>query len=132
MTHLPPGPFTLTVFRDPRTLTVGVGGELDHDTGDDLLHEVTTRLTAYHPPPRDVRLDFRELTFIDSSGLAVLLMIHRHAGALGATLHLDHRPAHLERMLHVTNVLDHLTAPPARTGVLRTEEGEGFSGTGVP
>ncbi len=115
MTHMPPGEFTLTVRREPTTLTVLVGGELDYDTSDDLLDEVGRRLTAGGPPPADVRLDFRELAYIDSSGLAALLMIHRRTSALGATLHLDNRPPHLERMLHVTDILAHLTAPPTST-----------------
>ncbi|MEW2512924.1 STAS domain-containing protein [Streptomyces sp. NPDC046870] len=115
MTHMPPGDFTLTVRRESTTLTVLVSGELDYDTSDDLLDEVGQLLTAGGPPPAEVRLDFRELAYIDSSGLTALLMIHRRTSALGATLHLDNRPSHLERMLHVTDILGHLTAPPAPT-----------------
>ncbi|MEW2134165.1 STAS domain-containing protein [Streptomyces sp. NPDC005435] len=112
MTHLTPSEFTLTFRREPATLIVMIGGELDHDTSNDLLDEVGQELTACRPFPRDVRLEFGELEHIDSSGLTALLMIHRRTSALGATLHLDNRPPHLERMLRLTNVLDHLTAPP--------------------
>ncbi|MGW4195098.1 STAS domain-containing protein [Streptomyces sp. NPDC005004] len=115
MTHLTPSEFTLTFRREPGTLIVMIGGELDHDTSDDLLDEVSQELRAAPPTPRDVRLDFRELAHIDSSGLTALLMIHRRTNALGATLHLDNRPPHLDRMLQLTNVLDHLTAPPTGT-----------------
>ncbi|WP_328475857.1 STAS domain-containing protein [Streptomyces sp. NBC_00377] len=57
---------------------------------------------------RAVRLGFSDLTWIDSSGLSALLMIHRRARALGADFHLDSRPEVLERMLQMTNVLEYL------------------------
>ncbi|MFE1752354.1 STAS domain-containing protein [Streptomyces anandii] len=131
MTHLPPSEFTLAFRHEPATLTVLIGGELDYDTSDDLLDEVSRRLTAGRPSPADVRLDFRELASIDSSGLTALLMIHRRTSALGATLHLDNRPAHLERLLHLTAVLDHLTAPPTGTEVHQAEEDDGPTGADV-
>ncbi|MGW4560933.1 STAS domain-containing protein [Streptomyces sp. NPDC004561] len=131
MTDLSPAEFAVDCVREPDTLTVRVGGELDYDTSDDLLDAVTGHLTGEQEPWRDVRLDFSELTWIDSSGLAALLMIHRRTSALGATLHLDNRPDVLERMLHITNVLGHLTAPvtPGRTRT--AEPDEGIRGAGV-
>ncbi|MER6470856.1 STAS domain-containing protein [Streptomyces collinus] len=136
MTTLPPSEFTLSFAHDPATLTVRVAGELDYDTSDDLLEAVIEHLTADQAPLRDVRLDFSELTWIDSSGLSALLMIHRRASAVGAALHLDNRPDFLERMLHITNVLDHLTAQPpgvrdARNGRAAVEEDDGVTGTGA-
>ncbi|WKE70338.1 STAS domain-containing protein [Streptomyces sp. WP-1] len=111
MTLTPPAEFTVAARREHATLVVRVGGELDYDTSDELVAEVVRHLTAGLPPPAAVRLDFGALTWIDSSGLSALLMIHRRTSALGATLHLDDRPEILERLLRVTNVLDHLTAP---------------------
>ncbi|MGW3355455.1 STAS domain-containing protein [Streptomyces bungoensis] len=130
MTTLPPPEFTLDFVRDPGTLTVRLRGELDYDTSDDLLDAVLEQLTAGQAP-RDVRLDFGDLTWIDSTGLSTLLMIHRRASTLGATLHLENRPAVLERMLLMTNVLDHLTAPAAGEGAGAELEEDGFSGAGA-
>jgi anti-anti-sigma factor len=116
MTNLPPTPFTVTADREPPTLTVRVAGELDYDTCGEFADAVVRELydaTAL----RDVRLDFRDLAWIDSSGLPALLMIHRHTSAAGTILHLDHRPGFLDRVLELTGVLDHLTAPAARRGV---------------
>ncbi|MFE1440574.1 STAS domain-containing protein [Streptomyces sp. NPDC058739] len=124
MTHLPPVEFTLNVRREPTVLTITIGGELDHDTSDDLLSKAGEQLTAGRTPPGDVRLDFHDLAYIDSSGLTALLMIHRRTSALGATLHLDNRPAHLERLLQLTNVLGHLTAPPTPVTVQPADEEE--------
>ncbi|MEU6478095.1 STAS domain-containing protein [Streptomyces sp. NPDC047017] len=109
----PPGEFSLTVTREASALTVRLAGELDYDTGDELVATVVAHLGG-RPHPREVRLDFGGLTWIDSSGLAALLMAHRHISAAGADLHLDHRPDFLDRRLRRTDILGHLTEPAAR------------------
>lgn len=111
MTHLPPPALRLTVARAARELTVGVAGDLDLDTGDHLVDTVT-ELLALHPGVRGMRLDFAELSRIDSGGLSALLMVHRRTGAAGCVLYLGNRPAPLERLLRQTGTLDHLTARP--------------------
>ncbi|GHE41598.1 sulfate transporter [Streptomyces longispororuber] len=113
MTSLPPFEFSLSIHREPGALIVRLAGDLDYDTSDDLVDAVTEHMAA-HPRLADVRLDFHELTWIDSAGLSALLMIRRRTGAAGVTLHLDNRPTVLNRLLDMTNVLDHLTAPATR------------------
>ncbi|MFC7845869.1 STAS domain-containing protein [Streptomyces sp. NPDC001046] len=120
MTNLPPVPFTVVTDRSADTLTVRVVGELDYDTSGDLLDAVVPLLSE-RAGLREVRLDFSGLTWIDSSGLSALLMVHRHTSAALAVLRLDHRPAFLERMLHLTNVLEFLTEPAAPAGA-RTDD----------
>ncbi|MER5856826.1 STAS domain-containing protein [Streptomyces sp. NPDC059688] len=129
MINLPPSEFTLVVLSEPATLTVRVAGELDYDTSDDFVQTVVEHLASGQPPPRDVRLDFGGLTWIDSSGLSALLMVHRRTSATGATLHLDNRPEVLERILRLTNVLDHLTAVVG--GVRESEDDDGLTGAGA-
>ncbi|MFJ8200752.1 STAS domain-containing protein [Streptomyces sp. NPDC096152] len=113
MTALQPGPFDIAVVAAaPAVLTVRVVGDLDYDTGDELVDTVTEELARSGPgdaPWQDLRLDFAQLTWVDSMGLAALLMIRRRTGAAGVTLHLDNRPEFLDRMLDVTNTYDHLT-----------------------
>ncbi|MFF9896674.1 STAS domain-containing protein [Streptomyces longispororuber] len=113
MTSFPPYEFSLSIHPEPGSLTVRLAGDLDYDTSDDLVDAVTEHMAA-HARLYDVRLDFRELTWIDSAGLSALLMIRRRTGAAGVTLHLDNRPTVLNRLLDMTNVLDHLTAPATR------------------
>ncbi|MBJ7002705.1 STAS domain-containing protein [Streptomyces griseofuscus] len=127
MTTTEPTEFTVTARREHAVLLVRVGGELDYDTSDELVDEVVRQLTTGPTPPAEVRLDFGALTWIDSSGLSALLMIHRRTSALGAVLHLDDRPEILERLLQVTNVLGHLTAPVADAERGRPEAGDGTS-----
>ncbi|MFJ3231156.1 STAS domain-containing protein [Streptomyces sp. NPDC086787] len=125
---LPPTEFTVGIAHEPGTLAVRVAGELDYDTSDDLVRAVVDQLTP-HAGLRDVHLDFDQLTWIDSTGLSALLMIHRRTTAIGATLRLDNRPECLERMLRVTNVLDHLTTPTTRADEPGPEQDERAAGT---
>ncbi|MEV6117474.1 STAS domain-containing protein [Streptomyces sp. NPDC052109] len=87
-----------------------IAGELDYDTSDELVETVVRHL-RHRPYTSEVRLDFTALTWIDSSGVAALLMIHRTTSALGAVLRLDNRPGFLDHRLRLTDVLGHLTGP---------------------
>jgi len=66
----------------------------------------------------DLHLDFSELTFLDSTALPRLLMLHRRTSQAGVALHLYHRPQFLDRVLQVTGLFEHfdLTRSDAETG----------------
>ncbi|RKE17376.1 STAS domain-containing protein [Streptomyces sp. TLI_171] len=95
-----------------RTVTVRVDGELDHETCADLLRAVAEQLAA-RPGARMVRVDCRGMSLCDSMGLSALLQLRRDADAAGRRLVLDRRPAHLDRLLHLTGTAAYLLADPA-------------------
>ncbi|MFE3113910.1 STAS domain-containing protein [Kitasatospora indigofera] len=107
-----PTPF-IDIDSQAGALVVRITGELDYDTSPDLLDAIATYLVR-RPPPSEVRLDFAGLTWIDSTGLSTLLMVHRNTTAAGTALHLDNRPDVLERVLNLTQTLEHLTGPAAQ------------------
>lgn len=93
----------------PRTVTVPVEGELDHESCEGLVRAVAVHLAA-RPRVDVVRVDCAGMTLCDSMGLSALLQVRRDVDAAGCRLRLDHRPAHLERLLHLTGTADHLLA----------------------
>jgi anti-anti-sigma factor len=93
---------------DGDTAHVTIAGPLEFAKAGLLLQLVTDRL-ADHPGIRDVRLDCAGLTFCDSSGLSTLLLVHRAVTSAGARLHLDDRPASLDRLLALTGTTAYLT-----------------------
>ncbi|MFF2697778.1 STAS domain-containing protein [Streptomyces cyaneofuscatus] len=118
---------TTTPHPDPSAATTAVGenrlhialrGDLDHENADAFVRDVAARLSA-RPGATDLRLSCAGLDHIDSMGLSALLMIRRHTRTARVRLHLDERPAHLERLLRITGTLDHLTGPDG------TERGAG-------
>lgn len=106
-----------TVDTANSTAAVHISGDLDYLTAGDLVDTVS-RLLAEQPELRHVRLDCSRLTFCDSAGLSGLLLIHRKTSDAAVRLHLDDRPAFLDRVLRITGTLEHLTAPRARAGGL--------------
>ncbi|MFC8448998.1 STAS domain-containing protein [Kitasatospora sp. NPDC057223] len=91
---------------DPGVLHLEVRGNLDHDTSERFLTEVTAHLAA--PGLRALRLNCADLDGIDSSGLSALLMLHRRTTAAGIRLLLESRTPALDRMLTITGTLNHL------------------------
>ncbi|MFF4862620.1 STAS domain-containing protein [Streptomyces sp. NPDC002405] len=115
MTTMPPSPFSLSAETRGSVVVVRVGGDLDYLTHGQLLDAVTVVLTRRHAarhPVADIRLEFSRLGSVDSSGLSALLQIRRLVDEAGVALHLDERPAVLDRLLDMTGTLELLTCPP--------------------
>ncbi|MFE1479014.1 STAS domain-containing protein [Streptomyces cyaneofuscatus] len=118
-----PHQMCLTTLDTQDSVRIEVHGDLDYDSADILVNEVTAQLTD-RPGLTDLHLHCAELTAVDSMGLCALLMISRHTTAVGVRLHLDERPAKLDRLLDLTGTLDHLTAPPPTGTVKPSMTGE--------
>lgn len=61
----------LTSFLQDGQLTVELTGEIDHHCAKGYIHAIEGKIEAYSP--RVCVLDFREVTFMDSSGIAVVI-----------------------------------------------------------
>lgn len=110
-----------------RSATLRIDGDLDFATTRELTATVT-ELLRDQPALRHLHLDFADLTFCDSVGLSGLLLVRRRTARVGIQLHLANRPGHLERILDVTGILEHLTSRPevtARRGPGQADEGTG-------
>ena len=61
----------LTSFLQDGQLTVTLQGEIDHHCAKALMQAIEGKIEAY--TPRICILDFSEVTFMDSSGIAVVI-----------------------------------------------------------
>lgn len=61
----------LTSFLQNGELTVALTGEIDHHCAKNYIQAITGKIEAY--TPRVCILDFQEVTFMDSSGIAVVI-----------------------------------------------------------
>ncbi|MCX4776155.1 STAS domain-containing protein [Streptomyces sp. NBC_01264] len=109
-----PGPLRLTRTDTAGAVRIELHGDFDYQDADRLLDAVSAVL-ACPGGLRDLHVDCTDMTRVDSTGLAVLLMIRRRTDAAGVRLHLDGRPVELERILQVTGTLNHFTSP--HTGI---------------
>ena len=62
-------------------LTVYLKGELDHHSSHEILRDLDELLDEYMP--RDCAINLSRLSFMDSSGIALIIRISRRMSALG-------------------------------------------------
>ncbi|MET7888228.1 STAS domain-containing protein [Streptomyces avermitilis] len=106
--------FITTADAGSTVAVVRLAGDLDYESCHAFVRATELLLAERRetgPPLSALRLDFAQLSGIDSMGLSALLMVRRRTDAAGVGLYLDERPACLERLLELTDTLDHLTAP---------------------
>lgn len=60
-----------TSFLQDGLLTVALTGEIDHHCAKKYINAITAKIEAYNP--QTCVLDFQEVSFIDSSGIAVVI-----------------------------------------------------------
>ena len=88
------------------TVTVTVSGELDISNADVLRHELADVTDA--SPPRVV-FDLGGLSFVDSSGIAVLVQVANSA----AEVNVARASPVVRRILEVTGLAEHFRLGPA-------------------
>jgi anti-sigma B factor antagonist len=77
---------------------ITAAGEIDAATADTLATAVSGALADGHPT---VLADFAQVTFIDSTGLGVLVRSHRSAGAAGAAFAVVHPTPKTRKLIRV-------------------------------
>ena len=60
-----------TSFLDGGCLTVALTGEIDHHCAKSYIQAIAAKIEAY--TPETCILDFQEVSFVDSSGIAVVI-----------------------------------------------------------
>ena len=73
-----------TSFLQDANLTVALTGEIDHHCASEYISAIAAKVEAY--TPAICILDFSEVTFIDSSGVAVVINALRNMKAIGGHL----------------------------------------------
>mgnify|MGYP002513127327 CR=1 FL=1 len=73
-----------TSFLEEGRLTVALTGEIDHHCAKEYIRSISAKIEAYTP---DIcSLDFRDVTFMDSSGIAVVINAMRLMTQTGGKL----------------------------------------------
>jgi anti-sigma B factor antagonist len=90
-------------------LVVSVRGEVDLATAPELESSVQRAFTV---APDSVLLDLAGMTFIDSSGLRVLVALSNEARSRDAKLTLRNVPRHAERVLDLTGLSEWFDRAP--------------------
>ena len=92
----------LRSMRDGERLLVGLDGELDHYCAQSVRRELDGMLRD--PTVRQLILDFSGLTFMDSSGIGVILGRYRVLRERGGSMGVMHMNDHVSRIFHMSGM----------------------------
>lgn len=74
----------LTSYLQEKLLTIALTGEIDHHSARQIIEQLGEKIDQYLPS--NCILDFQGVTFMDSSGIAVVLNTRRRMAELGGTV----------------------------------------------
>ncbi len=92
----------LTSYVQDRQLTIALTGEIDHHCARDIMKTVSEKVDVYMP--LRCILDFREVRFMDSSGIAVVLHTLRQMASLQGKLILQNIPPQPYKVLRAAGI----------------------------
>jgi anti-sigma B factor antagonist len=98
--------FRLEVRSEGRATVIAVSGELDLASSPALQEELDRVASS---DSKLLIIDLRELDFMDSTGLSVLVRAHQRAEEHGRQLAMVKGPQQVQRLLSLTGVGDRLT-----------------------
>ena len=87
----------VTCTGEDRALTLHLSGEVDHHGAREMMAELERCVDA--ALPRSLTLDLGGVSFMDSSGIAVLLRANKRLGELGGAVTVTNVPAQAARVL---------------------------------
>lgn len=73
-----------TSYLQNNTLTVMLTGEIDHQCAKHYIDAIASKIEVYMP--KTCILDFEQVTFMDSSGIAVVINAMRQMNQISGTL----------------------------------------------
>ena len=101
----------LTSYVQDRQLTIALRGEIDHHAAREIMQALSAKIDL--DLPLRCILDFRDVTFMDSSGIAILIFMLRRMRELQGELRLCNvaaqplkvmRAAGVNRLLNIQEV----------------------------
>ncbi|MEU4694530.1 STAS domain-containing protein [Actinoplanes sp. NPDC023714] len=93
-----------TTLADDGTVTVTVLGEIDFSSADDVAQGIRDALVDWAPAA--LRVDLRDASFIDSTGLGALIEGYREATERGIAFSVVNPTETFRRVLVVTGLAD--------------------------
>ena len=92
----------IKVMSTDRNLLLQLVGELDHHAARAAIRELELAIDA--ALPRNLVVDMEGVTFMDSSGIALILRAHRHMLNLNGSMLVCHVPRQARRVLDAAGI----------------------------
>lgn len=92
----------LKLIREDRQLRAVLSGELDHHSAREIRTELDAALCE--AMPKELILDFSGITFMDSSGVGLIMGRYKLMQSSGGEVAVENAPPRIERMLRLSGV----------------------------
>ena len=92
----------LELKQEPQKLTAFLSGEIDHHRAKELREAIDFAVREQYPPT--VILDFRRVTFMDSSGIGLIMGRYKILQPLGSEIILQNAAPHISRILRLAGM----------------------------
>ncbi len=83
-------------------LTVFLVGEIDHHSATKIREEVDLKITQLRP--KSLELNFTNVSFMDSSGIGLIIGRYKLASSLGCTTFISGASAYLKRVMRLAGI----------------------------
>ena len=93
---------SVTCMEENRCLTASLSGELDHHRAREVMEELDRQIEL--ELPRQLVVDMGGVTFMDSSGIAVLLRAYRRMAQLEGSMTVTNVPDQAERVFRAAGL----------------------------
>jgi stage II sporulation protein AA (anti-sigma F factor antagonist) len=85
-----------------RSMTVTIEGDIDHHSAKYIRDQIDTAI--FYCRPREMIMELGKVTFMDSSGLGLILGRYTRMAEIGGKLTLSHPSPQTEKILHLAGV----------------------------
>ncbi len=92
----------VTCTEQGRILTARLAGEIDHHAAKEIMAQLSEEIDAVLP--ERLVLELSQVTFMDSSGIAVLLSVWRRMGQLEGTVEVRQAPPQAQKVLQAAGI----------------------------
>ena len=92
----------VTCTGEGRVLRAAISGEVDHHRARAIMEELSRQIDL--ELPRSLTLDLEGVTFMDSSGIAVVLRCYRRTAELGGAVTVKDVPPQAEKVLRAAGL----------------------------
>lgn len=84
------------------TLTVFLSGDIDHHTSKKIRESIDNEM--HRLMPTQLRLDFRDVHFMDSSGVGLVMGRYKTALVYGCHIFVVHMPPAVEKIMRISGL----------------------------
>lgn len=92
----------VTLQLEAPCLTAVLDGEIDHHCARNLREEIDQAILDYEP--NQLRLDFERVTFMDSSGIGLIMGRYQQMQARDGTVIILNPPPHIRRVMRLSGM----------------------------